>query len=514
MQLETTLSPKIAFGTALDAVFAARALKLPPAEIRAARVTFRSIDARRKPILVNVRLEIEKAGDPVSPAFAPKRLDVSKAAPILIIGSGPAGLFAALKLLELGRKPVILERGAEVDARKRDIATLCRDRVLNPESNYCFGEGGAGTFSDGKLFTRSKKRGDNERILQLFREHGAPESILYDVHPHIGSDNLPSVIAAMRKTLLDHGAEIHFNARVTDLIVKDGRVLGATTADGKEFLAPATLLATGHSARDVYEILQKRGVRLVPKGFAMGIRIEHPQALINRIQYHRDPAAISYLPPANYFVVTQAADRGVYSFCMCPGGFIVPAASGPEAVVVNGMSPARHNSPFANSGLVVEIRPEDFPVQAADGTGGILYQKTLELNAFIQANRTQQAPAQRLADFAAGHSSKDLPASSYIPGLTLSDLHAWLPEALRKRLQSALKTFDKNLHGFLTNEAIAVGVESRTSSPVRVPRDRDTYEQLQLKGLYPCGEGAGYAGGILSSAVDGENAAQAAAARL
>lgn len=493
---------------------AAQQLNRPVSQLLDIRVRRRSIDARRKPILVNLTLEvITDPSDTVQHAVF-EYPDVSSKSPVIIVGAGPAGLFAALRLIELGFRPIVLERGVDVSTRKRDIALLCRTQEVNPDSNYCFGEGGAGTFSDGKLYTRSKKRGDNARALARLHFHGAPEEITYEAHPHIGSDKLPAIIANLRKTIQASGGEVSLGVRVEELVLRDGAIAGVKTADGATIETSDVILAIGHSAHDFYLALHRQGVRLEAKPFAMGVRVEHPQALINAIQYHREPAQMPYLPPAAYSLVHQAADRGVYSFCMCPGGFIVPAATTPETIVVNGMSPARRNTPFANAGIVVELRLEDLGGNALrDPLVGLRFQQGLERLAFQHGGGGQIAPAQRLADFVAGRRPQDLPEASYLPGLAVSPLHEWLPTGIRSRLQEGFKMFDNKMRGFLTNEAIVVGVESRTSSSVRIPRDRETLEHVEIKGLYPCGEGAGYAGGILSSALDGENCAEALARR-
>ena len=513
-ELSLSLSPQQAAQPEAIRQAAARQLSTPESQLLDIRVRRRSIDARRKPILVNLTLEV--VTDPSDTLRAPifEYPDVSSKPPVYIVGAGPAGLFAALRLIELGLRPIVLERGVDVSTRKRDIAHLYRTQELKPDSNYCFGEGGAGTFSDGKLYTRSKKRGDNVRALARLHFHGAPEEITYEAHPHIGSDKLPTIIANFRQAIQAAGGEICFNVRVEGLLLHDGTIAGLQLADGTTIETPDVILATGHSAHDLYLALQRQGVRLEAKPFAMGVRVEHPQALINAIQYHREPEQMPYLPPAAYSLVHQAMDRGVYSFCMCPGGFIVPAATTPGTIVVNGMSPARRNTPFANSGIVVELRLEDLGGDVLqDPLAGLRVQQALECLAFQHGGGGQVAPAQRLADFVAGRRPQDLPETSYLPGLAVSPLHEWLPAGIRSRLQEGFKVFDNKMRGFLTNEAIVVGVESRTSSAVRIPRDRETLEHVQIKGLYPCGEGAGYAGGILSSALDGENCAEALARR-
>jgi uncharacterized FAD-dependent dehydrogenase len=478
------------------------------------RVRRRSIDARRKPIIINLVLEV--VTDPAETIQKPQfeYPDVSAKPAVYIVGSGPAGLFAAIRLIELGFRPIVLERGQDVSTRKRDIALLHQKQELNPESNYCFGEGGAGTFSDGKLYTRSKKRGDNDRALARLHFHGAPEEITYEAHPHIGSDQLPTIIANLRETIQTAGGEIRFGVRIEELLIRNRAICGLKTATGETIECQDVILATGHSAHDLYDALKRQGVKLEPKAFAMGVRIEHPQALINAIQYHREPGQIPFLPPAAYSLVHQAEGRGVYSFCMCPGGFIVPAATTPETIVVNGMSPARRNTPFANAGLVVEIRLEDIDGGVSpDPLAGLRYQQRLEKLAFRNGGGGQVAPAQRVTDFVLERSPHDLPESSYLPGLAVSPLHEWLPRALRTRIQEGIKVFDNKMRGFLTQDAIVVGVESRTSSPVRIPRDPETLQHVEIQGLYPCGEGSGYAGGILSSALDGENSAVALAQR-
>lgn len=468
------------------------------------RIVRKSVDARGRFPKINLTALVSNKDFETTYSNTFDYKNVSNAPEVLIVGAGPAGLFAALRLIKLGLKPIILERGKEVAERKKDIAQLNRNLSINEDSNYCFGEGGAGTFSDGKLFTRSKKRGDIRRILETFHIHGAQDEILYEAHPHIGTDKLPIVIKNIRKTILDCGGEVHFGSKLSNLILQGNKVVGAKTADGNSFSAKAIILSTGHSARDVYELLQQQNILIESKGFAMGVRVEHPQELIDQIQYHskkKDP----FLPAATYNLVQQVDGRGVYSFCMCPGGHIVPASTAKDELVVNGMSSSKRNSPFANSGIVVEIRPEDLPDYNKNNLCGLEFQKTIERLALANnGGGLQTAPAQRLADFAKGRLSADLPQCSYLPGVISSPLSFWLPESIGKRLQQGFKAFDKKMHGFLTNEALIVAVESRSSSPIRIPRDKETGEHLQISGLFPCGEGSGYAGGITSSAMDGE----------
>ena len=482
------------------------------------RIMRRSIDARTD-ILYRYRLEVYKP-DEVMPEYVLEEYkDVTNAEPIVIVGAGPAGMFAALRLLMNGFKPVILERGKDVHARKYDMAKLSREGVVNPDSNYCFGEGGAGTFSDGKLYTRSSKRGDIREVLHQLVRFGADPSILIDAHPHIGTDRLPRVIENMRGTILRCGGEVHFQTKMTELVIEKGRVCGII-AGGQEMRASAVILATGHSARDVYRYLAATGVDIEAKGLAIGVRLEHPAELIDRIQYHNRQGRGKWLPAAEYSMVTQVGGRGVYSFCMCPGGFVVPAASGPEQVVVNGMSPSNRNGRWSNSGMVVEIRPEDgahvLPQnETQDGVlSMMLLQEELERQCWLQANRLQTAPAQRMTDFVNGRLSADLNASSYAPGLIASPLHFWMPEFISTRLRDAFRLWGKQKHGFLTSEATVIGIETRTSSPVRILRDKETLQHIRLEGLFPCGEGAGYAGGIVSAGVDGERCAEAAVASL
>lgn len=463
------------------------------------RVVKRSVDARQRELRVHLTVLIDESGQPLAknapiPLYDPPVFHDVHNAPrsVVIIGAGPAGLFAALTLLEHGIRPILYERGKEVSERKRDIALLNRNEGLNPESNYCFGEGGAGTFSDGKLFSRSKKRGNMQRVMELFHYFGAPDTVLYEAHAHIGSDKLPGIIKNMRECILSHGGEIHFDVRIDD-------------SQFNEFIKSHTpiILAIGHSAHDTYRMLAAEGVTLETKGFAMGIRAEHPQPLINKLMYHT--TNVNYVGNASYSLVTQVEGRGVYSFCMCPGGHIVPAGSTPGTCVVNGMSASHRNSPYANSGIVVQINPED--IAGTDPLRGLKYQESLERLAFEHGGPQSQAPAQRLRDFVEGRASKDLPACSYLPGIVTSRLDEWLPASIGKRLQQGFRDFDKKYPGFLTNDAVIVGVESRSSSAVRIPRNPETLQSVSTPNLYPCGEGAGYAGGITSSALDGINAA-------
>ena len=468
------------------------------------RVVKRSVDARQRELRVHLTVLVDEQGKPIAkdapiPLYqAPVFQDVHQAEhSVTIIGAGPAGLFAALTLLEHGIKPIIYERGKEVSARKRDIALLNRNEGLNPESNYCFGEGGAGTFSDGKLFSRSKKRGNMQRVMELFHYFGAPDTVLYEAHAHIGSDKLPTIIKNIRECILAHGGEIHFETKIESL--------SQITNHQSPITNSPIILAIGHSAHDTYRMLAAEGVALETKGFAMGVRAEHPQSLINKLMYHS--TNVEYVGNASYSLVTQVDGRGVYSFCMCPGGHIVPAGSEAGSCVVNGMSASHRNSPYANSGMVVQINPED--IEGENPLRGLEFQEALERLAFEHGGPQAQAPAQRLKDFVEGRASKDLPACSYLPGIVPSRLDLWLPVHIGKRLQQGFRDFDRKYPGFLTNEAVILGVESRSSSAVRIPRDPETLESISTPGLYPCGEGAGYAGGITSSALDGINAALA-----
>ena len=537
--LQLRVLPQVAYDAANLRADVAQRLGVDPQQIHAIRTVKRSIDARQRQVMVNLTLEVFIDEDPTTLSF--ERIhygDVSAAPQAVVVGAGPGGLFAALRLVELGVRPIVLERGRDVDGRKKDIAAISRDHIVDSESNYSFGEGGAGAFSDGKLYTRSKKRGNVQRILGVFCQHGASTDILADAHPHIGTDRLPGIIERMREQIKSSGGEVHFQTRVDELLfsAEGDRVVGVRTAAGQEFLGPV-ILATGHSARDVYRYLHRAGVDIEQKSLAMGVRLEHPSLLIDQIQYHNRMGRGKYLPAAEYSFVQQVKDRGVYSFCMCPGGFVVPAATGPEQLVVNGMSPANRGSKWSNSGMVVETRPEDidgelmpflleamsdetFAAQHTDFDDRhnplrMMYvQEALERATWIQGGRTQVAPAQRMADFVNNRLSADLPKSSYSAGLLASPLHFWMPKFITSRLQEGFKAFGRRSRGFLTDEAVLIATESRTSAPVRILRTPDTLQHIRLAGLFPCGEGAGYAGGIVSAAIDGERCAEALASVL
>lgn len=511
-------------------------------DIQATRILKRSIDARQRTIFINLKVRVYINELPKEDEYEHTVYNKVEGKPqVIVVGAGPGGLFAALRLIELGLRPIVIERGKNVRDRKKDLAQISREHAINPESNYSFGEGGAGAYSDGKLYTRSKKRGNVDKILNVFCQHGASTSILADAHPHIGTDKLPRVIENMRNTIIECGGEVHFQTRMDALIIEKGEVKGIETQTGETFLGPV-ILATGHSARDVYRWLAAHEVTLESKGIAMGVRLEHPAHLIDQIQYHSKTGKGKYLPAAEYSFVTQVEGRGVYSFCMCPGGFIVPAASGPEQVVVNGMSPSNRGSRWSNSGMVVEIQPEDIlgmqqsiaeEIKAKQNEqllqlnpslctaklttinqellSVLHFQEELERQCWLQGGRQQIAPAQRMLDFTRKKMSYDLPESSYAPGLISSPLHFWMPDFISRRLSLGFQQFGKSSRGFLTNEAVMIGVETRTSSPVRIVRDKETLQHITVRGLFPCGEGAGYAGGIVSAGVDGERCAEAVA---
>ena len=503
------------------------------------RILKRSIDARQRQIFVNLKVRVYVNEQPYDDEYVKTEYPNVEGCPqVIVVGAGPGGLFAALKLIELGLRPIVLERGKNVHDRKKDLANITKTQKVDPESNYCFGEGGAGAYSDGKLYTRSKKRGDTDKILNVFCQHGASTAILADAHPHIGTDRLPKVIESMRNTIIRCGGEVHFQTKMTKLIFRGKRkeeggmrlpiggeeleVIGVEAEEyspssflfppsSREYLGPV-ILATGHSARDVYRYLAEAKIELEAKGIAVGVRLEHPSQLIDQIQYHSKNGRGKWLPAAEYSMVTQVDGRGVYSFCMCPGGFVIPAATDKEQIVVNGMSPASRGTQWSNSGMVVEVRPED--ISGEDALKVMRFQEELERLCWQQGNMKQTAPSQRMADFVNGRLSYDLPKSSYAPGLISSPLHFWLPKMISKRLQEGFKTFGRHAYGFLTNEAALIAVETRTSSPIRIVRDRDTLQHVRIQGLFPCGEGAGYAGGIVSAGVDGERCAEMVAAYL
>ena len=481
--------------------------------INSVRVLKKSIDARQRTIFVNLKIRVYINEVPLDDEFEhTEHQNVEGRPQVVVVGEGPGGLFASLRLIELGLRPVVLERGKDVRERKMDLAQITKTQKVDPESNYCFGEGGAGAYSDGKLYTRSKKRGNVNKILNVFCQHGASTSILADAHPHIGTDKLPRVIENMRNTIIKCGGEVHFQTKMTRLVVEGERVTGVEAVDLKTggeltFHGPV-ILATGHSARDVYRLLVESNIHIEAKGIAVGVRLEHPSQLIDQIQYHNREGRGKYLPAAEYSFVTQVEERGVYSFCMCPGGFVIPAATGPQQLVVNGMSPSNRGTQWSNSGMVVELHPDDVGGDSRDPLCMMHFQEKLERDCWQQGNMKQTAPAQRMADFVNNRLSYDLPKSSFAPGLISSPLHFWMPPFVAKRLQEGFKKFGKMSHGFLTNEAVLIATETRTSSPVRIVRDPATLQHVTVQGLFPCGEGAGYAGGIVSAGVDGERCAE------
>lgn len=511
--------------------------------INAVRVLKKSIDARQRTIYVNVKIQVFINEEPEDKEYITTEYhNVSGKPEVIVVGAGPGGLFAALRLIELGMRPIVIERGKNVRERKEDLAKISREHKVDSESNYSFGEGGAGAYSDGKLYTRSKKRGNVDKILNVFCQHGASTSILIDAHPHIGTDKLPRVIENMRNTILACGGEVHFKTRMDAIIIEKNKVVGIETNNGRTFRGPV-ILATGHSARDVYRWLYANGIKMESKGIAVGVRLEHPSMLIDQIQYHNKNGREKYLPAAEYSFVQQVDGRGVYSFCMCPGGFVVPAASGPHQLVVNGMSPSNRGTRWSNSGMVVEIRPEDLndhtlrldscePIPGSaeqeteelirrtehnlkDGELSVLammqFQEKLEQTCWQQGNMRQTAPSQRMVDFTRKKLSYDLPDSSYSPGMVSSPLHFWMPKFITERLSKGFELFGRSSRGFLTNDAVMIAAETRTSAPVRIVRDNETLQHVTVEGLFPCGEGAGYAGGIVSAGVDGERCAEAVA---
>ena len=508
MQKEFQLQvlPEIASDPTELKQFVTTKFKIPEQEIRHIAILKRSIDARNKPVKINLKIRLFISEDFRELSISPPDYDqVADKEEVFIIGAGPSGLFGALKCIELGKKPIIFERGKDVRSRRKDLKAINIDHIVNEDSNYCFGEGGAGTYSDGKLYTRSRKRGDVNEILKLLVAFGASKEILVNTHPHIGTNKLPGIISKIREFILAHGGVIKFDTRVTDILINASAVTGIKTRNGDVFNVKKVVLATGHSARDIFQMLAARHVDIESKSFAIGVRVEHPQSLIDQIQYHCKTRS-TFLPPAPYSIVKQVENRGVYSFCMCPGGIIAPCATSPGEVVTNGWSPSKRDQATANSGIVMELKDEDFKKFEEFGPlAAMMFQQSIERKAWAEAGRTQRVPAQRLVDFVNGCQSKELPTTSYKPGVTSVELGSIFPEFINSRLQEGFKKFGKSMKGYLTNEAIVHAPESRTSSPVRIPRDPESLEHIRVKGLYPAGEGAGYAGGIISAALDGMN---------
>ncbi len=508
--VEIAILPKDIENEAVQLTAACRAADLSEQLVSSFRVVKRSVDARSRVVVYRLKVELFVDETPAeAPSYLSLLKNVGSNKRVIIVGAGPAGYFAALELIELGLKPVVLERGKDVRARRRDLKAIQQDGTVHPDSNYCFGEGGAGTYSDGKLYTRSQKRGKIEKVLQLLVEHGAKSDILVDAHPHIGSNKLPDVVANIRESILHHGGEIHFGCKVTDFLIHNGKVVGAQVNGQHEFFGDAVILATGHSARDIYQILHQRQIKIEAKPFALGVRIEHPQELVDSVQYHTSPRDVN-LPASSYSLVTQVRDRGVFSFCMCPGGLIVPAATAPGEIVVNGMSMSRRDSKYANSGTVTAIELADLSGSPKiDPFVCLDFQRKVETACFDAGDGSQKAPAQRLTDFVNQRVSRDLSASSYIPGLFTAPLHQILPTFVFERLRLGVIQFGKMMKGYFTEEANVVGTESRTSAPVKIPRDKETLMHPEILAFFPCGEGAGYAGGIISAALDGQNVAKA-----
>lgn len=508
-QVDIVLTPAEAADESIVRRRAIQRVNVNAEQVSEVRVLKRSIDARKRPVIrLRVAVYLGESYQP-EPAILEQLTMVDQADPVIIIGAGPAGYFAALELIELGLKPIIFDRGKDVRARRRDLRAIQQLGQVNPHSNYCFGEGGAGTYSDGKLYTRSHKRGNIEKALRLLVEHGAKSDILVDAHPHIGSNKLPKIVANIRETIEKYGGEVHFESHVTDLLIHDGKMEGVVVNEEEEYRSAMVILATGHSARDIYYLLHRKGIRIESKPFALGVRVEHPQPLIDKIQYGQKKRE-EHLPASSYKLVCQVGDRGVFSFCMCPGGLVVPAATAPGEIVVNGMSLSRRDSPYANSGTVVAVESSDLTGFHQHGEFAALeFQKQVEQSVFAAGDRSQQAPAQRLTDFVNRKISKDLPETSYIPGLFAAPVHELLPSFIYNKLRVGVQVFGKKMKGYFTEEANVIATESRTSSPIRIPREKESFMHPQVEGLFPCGEGAGYAGGIISAALDGQNVARA-----